>query len=619
MRIGVSAEIIWDQVKKIIGREPTEAEKALLRELRNDVHKRKLAASLTTAGGGVGEMAVAHRFNRKLSFSDKEIADCAARLSVRQICGGAKHDTVSLHSRVPRPAVRGSKATMQRVKRFGRKSNSAISFSFTNSKESGLLTAFSGSLSSSREGSRTIRDSDVIMRFSSSSEEEAIKPFLDDLTASADGHCIIPSNHSDLAVAVASLCNTVRKGAVLQKMHKEKVPSVNYIAVIRKTKESSVKGKARKHKVRASSIGRILDDGFFRLKGGAISLPIMSLGMFEHEEALPSTLSVPADLEDFGESFTSQMKEPKSFNSELLKMLITEKCVEASRTNSSVGETVIESSDGDIVAELDPRRGAQAAFASAARKVVGYGASPKIAATVVALPEAPDDGDYYRFKEFGEGLSAASAALQLPVTTADVSFNRECVHPQLTVAVIGHLENESPPIQSGLRNSGDFILMLGSHRGELGCSVYGWLKSGKNTGPVPMVDLAMERQTREIILVGNRIGLVNSATYISSGGLATSLAHAIIAGKKGLGARIHLSSKIRNDQLLFGETRGLIILTVSEESIIEIERLCMTSGIPCTAIGRVTSDGRYTFNDLINLKREKLIQYHSEGVERIFG
>ena len=87
-----------------------------------------------------------------------------------------------------------------------------------------------------------------------------------------------------------------------------------------------------------------------------------------------------------------------------------------------------------------------------------------------------------------------------------------------------------------------------------------------------------------------------------------TLAHAVISGDEGVGARIHLSSKIRNDQLLFGETRGLTIISVSEESIIEIQRLCMNSGVPCTAIGRVTSDGRYSFNDLINLQREKLVE-----------
>ena len=289
-------------------------------------------------------------------------------------------------------------------------------------------------------------------------------------------------------------------------------------------------------------------------------------------------------------------------------MLSHEACAEAFRRNSTAGELVIETADADKVADLDPRLGAQAAFALAVRKLVGFGVSPKIASALVALPEKPDASDYYRFSEFCEGLSAASEALQLPVTTADVSFNKESCRPRLTLAVLGRLESDTSRIEQGFKNPGDFIMMLGSHRGELGCSVYVRLKLGENIGPVPMVDLPMERQIREIILVGNRVGLLNSVAHISEGGLAVTLAHAVISSDEGVGARIHLSSKIRDDQLLFGETRGLPIISVSEESIIEIQRLCMNSGVPCTAIGRVTSDGRYSFNDLINLQREKLIE-----------
>ena len=42
--------------------------------------------------------------------------------------------------------------------------------------------------------------------------------------------------------------------------------------------------------------------------------------------------------------------------------------------------------------------------------------------------------------------------------------------------------------------------------------------------------------------------------------------------------------------------------------MIEIERLCMNLGVPCTAIGRVTDNGQYTFNDLIDIKCDKLIE-----------
>jgi hypothetical protein len=38
----------------------------------------------------------------------------------------------------------------------------------------------------------------------------------------------------------------------------------------------------------------------------------------------------------------------------------------------------------------------------------------------------------------------------------------------------------------------------------------------------------------------------------------------------------------------------------------EFERICMTIGLPSTTIGRVTGDGRFKFNDVVNLDVNKL-------------
>jgi len=207
----------------------------------------------------------------------------------------------------------------------------------------------------------------------------------------------------------------------------------------------------------------------------------------------------------------------------------------------------------------------------------------------------------------------------LSVNSARVWFSENIASPLLTVAVSGLSDSVAPELTAGFKDVGDFILMLGSHRGELGCSVYARLKLGSADGPVPMVDLAMERQMREIVLTGNKVGLIKSVIHLSAGGLAATVAHALICGGTGLGARIHVSSKIRNDELLFGETEGLTIISVAEESIIEIERLCMNSGVPCTAIGRVTDNGIFTFNDLLKVKVEKLHESQKEGRKKIFG
>ena len=61
-------------------------------------------------------------------------------------------------------------------------------------------------------------------------------------------------------------------------------------------------------------------------------------------------------------------------------------------------------------------------------------------------------------------------------------------------------------------------------------------------------------------------------------------------------------------ELLFGETQGLILVTINEMDLMEFERVCMTIGVPATTIGRVTDDGQYKFNNAIKLSVDTLLK-----------
>ena len=107
-------KILWEQVKVVIGRQPTDSEKAILSELQEATHKRRMAVSLTTARDGIGKMTAVSRYVRKLSFSDEDVGNCVASATARQICDITISDAVSLHCRVSKPLVRGVKATRRR-------------------------------------------------------------------------------------------------------------------------------------------------------------------------------------------------------------------------------------------------------------------------------------------------------------------------------------------------------------------------------------------------------------------------------------------------------------------------------------------------------------------------
>jgi len=151
-----------------------------------------------------------------------------------------------------------------------------------------------------------------------------------------------------------------------------------------------------------------------------------------------------------------------------------------------------------------------------------------------------------------------------------------------------------------------FISMIGSHRGELGGSQYLSLINQETTGTQPVVDLLMESRLQETILTGIQGRLIQSARAVGAGGIAVSIAKSFGENSQ-LGARIHFSRKLKIDELLFGETQGLVIVTIKETDLMEFERVCMTIGIPATTIGRVTKDGVYSFNEAIKLPVSKLV------------
>ena len=156
------------------------------------------------------------------------------------------------------------------------------------------------------------------------------------------------------------------------------------------------------------------------------------------------------------------------------------------------------------------------------------------------------------------------------------------------------------------KNNGDFISLLGSHRGELTGSAYEQYITNEKSDVLPTVDLQMEKRLQDVIRQGVSTNLINSAVNVSTGGISIAIAKSLIVTEVGLGARIHLSRKLKNEELLFGETQGLVIVTLSEVDIMEFERICMTIGVPSTTIGRVTDNNLFTFNNAIKIKVDKL-------------
>ncbi len=239
---------------------------------------------------------------------------------------------------------------------------------------------------------------------------------------------------------------------------------------------------------------------------------------------------------------------------------------------------------------LDPRRGARAVVAEAARNLSCVGARP-LAITNCLNFGNPEKGEiYYQFKEAVEGMAEACEALGTPVTGGNVSFYNESfgqpVYPNPVVGMMGLVEDTRLIGTHGFGQEGDAILLLGDARPAVDGSEFQLRVHGEAAGRIPDVDLEMEKKLQLLVREAILEKLAVSAHDVSDGGLACCLAESAIAG--GLGATVDLESNQRPDLLLFGEAPGLIVVTVAEKDLEHFAHLAMD--LPVRVIGRAGGD-----------------------------
>lgn len=259
--------------------------------------------------------------------------------------------------------------------------------------------------------------------------------------------------------------------------------------------------------------------------------------------------------------------------------------------------------DNGYFVNIDPRTGGQLAVANAVRQLSCAGLKARFIGMNFYVPE-PEDETVWRGLQLMEAVDSASRILGLQLIARQVNTVKNGLNLYCGVHAVTDVKRRF--MNWGFKTEGDFISLLGSHRGELGGSLYLREIFGKSGGPVPVVDLSMETRIQDVVLQGIDSGLIRSAKPVGSGGLACAAVDSLLNGPDGLGARIHLSRKLRNDELLFGETQGLVMITLGENDIMEFERICMNAGVPSTTIGRVTATGRLTFNRLIDISVQEL-------------
>jgi phosphoribosylformylglycinamidine synthase len=215
---------------------------------------------------------------------------------------------------------------------------------------------------------------------------------------------------------------------------------------------------------------------------------------------------------------------------------------------------------------------------------------------------------YYQFVHAIKGMGEACRKFDTPVTGGNVSFynqsvlkdRTEPVFPTPTIGMVGIVEHMALATTLSFKNEGDTILLVGRHPENAHGSVYVREILGQRLTPVPEFDLDTELKLHQVLTDLIEKGVVRSAHDISEGGLFTTLLESAMAGN--LGFRISLPSGVRKDIILFSESQGRAILTISPQNLTIAEQLLTKHDVPFLRLGSVVNSGLHidslAFGDL---------------------
>ena len=270
---------------------------------------------------------------------------------------------------------------------------------------------------------------------------------------------------------------------------------------------------------------------------------------------------------------------------------------------------------------LNPYEGGKRAVAESSRNVVCTGAKPIAITNCLNFGNPKDPEVYWQFKRAVEGIGEACKVLNTPVTGGNVSFynetNDSSIYPTPVIGMVGLMEDVSHSTTIGYKEPGDIILCIGNLTGEFGGSEYLKVIHGEVKGPISTLDLAQEVAVQEVCLDSIQSGYIKSAHDISDGGLAINIAESILSSVGSIGAEIHITSKIRTDLLLFGESQSVIIVTVSKENLHNVVLKAKANDVFTQCIGSVNNSGRLTFNDVLSVERSEMSPAYFETLGKI--
>jgi phosphoribosylformylglycinamidine synthase II len=252
---------------------------------------------------------------------------------------------------------------------------------------------------------------------------------------------------------------------------------------------------------------------------------------------------------------------------------------------------------------LNPKLGASHAVAEAARKVACTGAMPVAATNCLNFgnPEKPEI--MAQLSLAIDGISAACVALGTPITGGNVSLYNETrgqgIYPTPVIGIVGILDQIGNAVGPDFQRAGDAVLLvapglvppLEERMQEFGSSEYARKVLSTMWGTPPSLDLAVEASLHRCLAELAKDGLIHSSRDVSDGGIAVALAEGSFCHGVGVRANLSKAPDLPAEWDLFGETASQCILSCSQASVAQIEKLVANyPGLMVATLGETVAD-----------------------------
>ena len=279
-------------------------------------------------------------------------------------------------------------------------------------------------------------------------------------------------------------------------------------------------------------------------------------------------------------------------------------------TNKAVAASVDSSA---VYCWAHPLSGGKQIVCESWRNLISVGAKPIAITNCLNFGSPENEDNMGEFVECVQGLGEASAYLEFPVVSGNVSFYNQTkdigIKPTPAIGGVGLIKDYQNMVTMDLKEADNILLVIGKTEGHLDQSLFARDILNEKNGPPPEINLFNEKNNGETILKLIDKKFIKSAHDVSLGGIITALSKMCIKGKKG--ATLKKSNYLINKfEYLFGEDQGRYIIEISKDDLESATKILQENSVHFDELGLVNEDS-LIIDDKTKVSIDDLIKSHT--------